>query len=908
MEQPWQQTKAAILEKDNEELWDNITNTLCNLDFIQAKAAAKMTYDLVYDFNEVLEVIPDNQKNIEEEKVRQARMDKYTLDLIACAKGEITIDELEIPESITPWTKEQIDAEIERIKTNPTNADKLKDFLNFLGQEAENLQKYANELPNFAIQQAWNFANEGFVGKAAENYKPQIYKSLLINTQYMRLQWTPLPQIIQKINSNTKIVNAVAIFPNGKLAITGSEDNTCILWNLETGAIIHILEGHTKNIASIAITPNGQYAISGSEDNTCILWDLNKGNLIKTLLGHKGRVNSVAITADGQKAISGSEDNTCILWDLNKGNLINTLLGHKGSVNSLSITADGQKAISGSDDNTCIVWDLKKCKSIKILKGHTNSIGIISFTPDGKRAVSGSWDNTCVFWDIKTGKRIRTLRGHTSNINALAITPDGQKVISGSDDCSCRFWDLKTGKLISTFTEHTDKITDISITPDAQKAISSSIDLNCIIWDLNKSKLKKNTNMNDLYKVSITPNGKRALSCSYWSYECIFWNLSSGNIIKKIKGFNESISSIAITPDGKRAIISLLSNICMFWDLNNSKILHNFNGHNNISTFSISSDSKKVITSSLDSCILWDLKKGKLIYIIKYSAEKIFITPDFQRAILQSYNECLLWNLNTGEVIQKLEGHTDSITSIAITPDGQKAITSSLDKSCKVWDLNRGKLLHSFEGHSDWVLDIAITPDGKRAISTSVNRCILWNIITGKPIEILKGQNSIVYTVSITPEGKRAITGSVDKTCILWDLKKNKKLALTYIESRFKIKKLFNERLIFLPLSRGHGFSSENKHLLISNKSIVTIRSIWDHELQTYLELSSDCPLCGHRFAIPASVLDTIEKIKREADLKPEQSACLELPDKAWEEPGLKWFCPECGEELRFNPFIAGGD
>ena len=102
IEQPFQQTKA--------ELWDEVTDTLCNLDFIQAKAVAKMTYDLVKDFNDVLEVIPDNAENIRQEKARQARMDKYTRDLIACAKGEITGFELEIPESITPWTKEKIDA------------------------------------------------------------------------------------------------------------------------------------------------------------------------------------------------------------------------------------------------------------------------------------------------------------------------------------------------------------------------------------------------------------------------------------------------------------------------------------------------------------------------------------------------------------------------------------------------------------------------------------------------------------------------------------------------------------------------------------------------------------------------------------------------------------------------------
>ena len=65
-------------------------------------------------------------------------MDKYTKDLIAYAKGEITA--LEVPETVPLWSEEKINAEIERIKTNPTRSDRLKDFINFLGQEAGNLQ------------------------------------------------------------------------------------------------------------------------------------------------------------------------------------------------------------------------------------------------------------------------------------------------------------------------------------------------------------------------------------------------------------------------------------------------------------------------------------------------------------------------------------------------------------------------------------------------------------------------------------------------------------------------------------------------------------------------------------------------------------------------------------------------
>jgi hypothetical protein len=88
--------------------------------------------------------------------------------------------------------------------------------------------------------------------------------------------------------------------------------------------------------------------------------------------------------------------------------------------------------------------------------------------------------------------------------------------------------------------------------------------------------------------------------------------------------------------------------------------------------------------------------------------------------------------------------------------------------------------------------------------------------------------------------------------------------------------------------------------------AITTIRQIWDFEFQQYLELSSDCSLCGHRFAPPASVLATIEKITKKAGLKPEQSHSLDLPDEAREDPRLLGNCPKCSEKLKFNPFIAG--
>ena len=170
VEQPWQQTKG--------EMWDEVTETLCNLDFIQAKACAKQTYELVKDYHFALDGLPEYQPEKEKERKQQERLDKYTRNLIACASGEITRFELEVPESITPWTEEQIDAEIERIKNAPTRADKLSDFLHFLGREAGKLQNNAGKYAFFSHQQAWNHAAEGHVGRAAEKtYSPKCFIS-----------------------------------------------------------------------------------------------------------------------------------------------------------------------------------------------------------------------------------------------------------------------------------------------------------------------------------------------------------------------------------------------------------------------------------------------------------------------------------------------------------------------------------------------------------------------------------------------------------------------------------------------------------------------------------------------------------------------------------------------------------
>lgn len=150
----------------------------------------------------------------------------------------------------------------------------------------------------------------------------------------------------------------------------------------------------------VAVTPDGKRAISASQDRTLRVWNLATGKSRSSLGGHTGTVWGVAITPDGGRAISASADKTLRVWDLATGKPLVSLRGHTDTVLGVAVLPDGERAISTSWDRTLRVWDLATGKSLASLEGHTDTVWGVAVTPDGKRAISASGDATLCVWDL----------------------------------------------------------------------------------------------------------------------------------------------------------------------------------------------------------------------------------------------------------------------------------------------------------------------------------------------------------------------------------------------------------------------------------------------------------------------------------------------------------------------------
>jgi WD40 repeat protein len=204
-------------------------------------------------------------------------------------------------------------------------------------------------------------------------------------------------------------------------------------------------------VRAVAITPDGKRLVTGSDDNTARLWDLAKGFCLRTYEGHTMGVRAMAISPDGRRLVTmGSWDQTARLWDLETGRPLQRYTGHTGWVSAVAITPDGKRLVTGSGDRTARLWDLGTGRCLQRYEGHTGSVTAVAISPDGKRLVTGSWDQTARLWDLETGRPLQRYEGHTNWVTAVAITPDGKRLVTGSDDHSVRFWDLETGQHLVT--------------------------------------------------------------------------------------------------------------------------------------------------------------------------------------------------------------------------------------------------------------------------------------------------------------------------------------------------------------------------------------------------------------------------------------------------------------------------
>ena len=118
-----------------------------------------------------------------------------------------------------------------------------------------------------------------------------------------------------------------------------------------------------------------------------------------------------------------------------------------------------------------------------------------------------------------------------------------------------------------------------------------------------------------------------------------------------------------------------------------------------------------------------------------------------------------------------LNGHTDSINSVAFSSDGNSIVSGSSNNSVCVWDALIGKKKYVLNGHTESVNSVAFSSDGSCIISGSSDTSVqVWDVLTGKEKHVLNGHTNLVTSVAFSSNGSHIVSGSWDNSVQMWNV------------------------------------------------------------------------------------------------------------------------------------------
>ena len=378
----------------------------------------------------------------------------------------------------------------------------------------------------------------------------------------------------------------------------GLESGAVIIINGITGSWEAILSGHSNRVRSVTFSLDGVFLVSGSDDETLKLWDVQTGGVVMTFTGHKDWVVSVSISADCTKIASGSGDGAIHLWDVQTGKCCYVIKqqcpAHVGfspispeylmfmSGNKVwhwNTTSHWIEPISDGSFATFTVdgFQFALCRKAFVTVQDSEPLATTTdfyrphsderccFSPNGRLLVA-SHNKTAYIWDVTSSAShpIGTFAGHVYDISALTFC-SSSTLVTAARDQSIRFWQIGASSAELTETDmkfssyHTSLVKSITLQTKDDIIITSCSNGEINVWSISTGHCQKSFKMLDVATThiqSINSNG-RLISAWYNDEKITLWNVEKHELLLGIKK-NSRIYAHRISGDGSKVFCCTL--------------------------------------------------------------------------------------------------------------------------------------------------------------------------------------------------------------------------------------------------------------------------------------------------------------------------------------------------------------
>jgi WD40 repeat protein len=345
------------------------------------------------------------------------------------------------------------------------------------------------------------------------------------------------------------------------------------------GVHIVLQKGHSDMIHAVVLSPNGRMVLTGSEDETARLWDVGSGQMVRSFVGFSIHgPHLLAFGSSGQVVIGDRQ--TVKVFEAATGRELRSLPVRDSERAMVSPDARVLATAGGTLATTIRLQDLTTGRDITQDPAGTPAIPL-AFSSDGsrhltQRRVAGVYGNLMI-WDTASGKKVTTV-DHSSEVRAAALSPDGRMVALQSTDRTLVVKEVETGRVLHqlplALSAQTGRTTGFEFSRDNRFLATADSENLVRLWDLQSGRAAQTIRGT---AVGFGGDGK-TLVVGVMEGVPLLQNLDSGSDTKFTSGGTTGIVDVAMTADGKKALVAMEDGTVKLWDLTTGQILRSLAG------------------------------------------------------------------------------------------------------------------------------------------------------------------------------------------------------------------------------------------------------------------------------------------------------------------------------------------
>lgn len=237
--------------------------------------------------------------------------------------------------------------------------------------------------------------------------------------------------------SNNSRAKSVALTPNGKNGVVGTNDGQLIFWRPDRD-VKENLKISEVGITALKVSPNGKKIAVGLDNGQLISVDYELKTILSTIESHSRN--------------AGYYDTS---WVMAYGSMIHVDINGGGFVLNAASIMDIDYSSTGDSLVTCggnwVNLFSSNGTLMKQFKVVGAGFGCVDIRSDGKKIVASGANGSIYLLDCLSGKIELVLEGHQNEVREVAFTKNSNFIISGSLDAQIKLWDLSNKQEILSF-------------------------------------------------------------------------------------------------------------------------------------------------------------------------------------------------------------------------------------------------------------------------------------------------------------------------------------------------------------------------------------------------------------------------------------------------------------------------